>query len=297
MVEPPLLRGRDRYERVMDGWSDDAPGEAFTHTVRLADPDRHVEVTVTALPSPTYAIHAAQCRVLAGDVSPAAVRGIAGLAGTAMVGGLTRRAVELTGGGESGRLVVDAVIEVARLSRQVAKLPAEQAQRAAEGSARVCWELDTAGWIDLPDSCFTYSDAGRRLLDMPGVTPAAVPQLYRPLPGQRKVFVRKKVARLERSGPTLELHHSMHDNVHGFDVHYAIDVATARVLRAEHATPKLPYAGICSEPQRKIAALLGETVDDGLRRRIQGHLGGAGGCAQLYDLTADLLRLLQAPSA
>ena len=292
MQEPPLLRGRDRYERVMEGWSDDAAGEAFTHTVRLADPDRHVELSVTALPSPTYAIHAAECRVLAGDVSPAAVRGVAGLAGSAMVGGLTRRVTELTGGGGGGRFVVDALIEVARLSRQVAKLPAELAQQAGEGSARVCWELDTVGWIDLPDSCFTYSAAGRRLLDTCRVTPAMVPQLYRPEPGQRKVFVRKKVARLERRGPTLELHHSMHDNVHGFDVHYAIDVPTARVIRAEHTTPKLPYMGICSEPQRKIAALLGETVDDGLHRRIQAHLGGAGGCAQLYDLTADLLKLL-----
>jgi len=50
--------------------------------------------------------------------------------------------------------------------------------------------------------------------------------------------------------------------------------------------------GICSEPQRKIAALLGETADDDLRRRIAGHLGGESGCAQLYDLTADLLKLL-----
>ena len=290
MQEPSLLRGRDRYERVMEGWSDDAPGEAFTHTVRLADPDRQVELCVTALPSPTYVIQ--ECRVLESNVSAAAARGVAALAGSAMVGGLTRRVAELTGGGEDGRLLVDAVIEVARLSRQVAKLPAEQARRAAEGGARVFWELDTRGWIDLPDSCFTYSDAGRRLLDTPGVTAAMVPQLYRPLPGQRKVFVRKKVARLERSGPALELHHSMHDNVHGFDVHNAIDMPTARVIRAEHTTPKLPYMGICSEPQRKIAALLGEIADDGLRRRIQGHLGGTGGCAQLYDLTADLLKLL-----
>jgi len=50
--------------------------------------------------------------------------------------------------------------------------------------------------------------------------------------------------------------------------------------------------GICSLPQRKISALLGETVDAGLRKRIQAHLGGASGCAQLHDLTADLLKLL-----
>ena len=59
-------------------------------------------------------------------------------------------------------------------------------------------------------------------------------------------------------------------------------------------TPKLPYLGICSEPQRKIDALVDETLDDGLRKRIQIHLGGATGCAQLYDLTSDLLKLAAA---
>jgi hypothetical protein len=84
----------------------------------------------------------------------------------------------------------------------------------------------------------------------------------------------------------------MHDNVHGFELTYEIDLASGQIIRAEHITPRLPYMGICSEPQRKIAAVLGETADAGLRQRIQGHLGGETGCAQLYDLTADLLKLL-----
>ena len=57
-------------------------------------------------------------------------------------------------------------------------------------------------------------------------------------------------------------------------------------MRAEHITPRLPYMGICSEPQRRITSLLGETADAGLRKRIQTTLGGEGGCGQLYDLTA-----------
>jgi hypothetical protein len=84
----------------------------------------------------------------------------------------------------------------------------------------------------------------------------------------------------------------MHDNVHGFEVLYEIDATNGRIVKAEHTTPRLPYMGICSEPQRRIAALVGETADAGLRKRIQAHLGGPAGCAQLYDLTADLLKLL-----
>jgi hypothetical protein len=291
-VDVAVLRDRDRYERRMEGWSDNTHDDAFTHTVRLADPDRTIELRAVALPSPEYAIRAAECRTLHGALAPAVTAGVAGLAGARMVAGFTRRVAEATGGGEGAGLVVDAAIEVARLARQVAKLPRERAERAAGGNARECWELDTAGWADLPDSCFTYTAAGRALFDTRTVAASAHPDLYSPRPGQRRVFAREKVARLERRGDRLHLFHSMYDNVHGFEITYEIDLATGRVVRAESITPRLPFMGICSEPQAKIHALVGETLDDGLRKRVAGVVGGAAGCAQLYDLTADLLKLL-----
>ena len=280
----------------MDGRVDNTHEDALTHTVHLADPDRAVEVSVVALPSPTYAIREARCRALAGDLDSGVAAGFRRLAGSAMVDGFTRRIAEATGPGPGAALVLDATIEVARLARQVAKLPRERAERAREG-AWACWQIDTTGWIDLPDSCFTYSEAGRALFATRTVTSPMVPELYSPRPGQRHVFVRRKVARLERADGILRLFHSMHDNAHGFELIYEIDVATGRVLRAESVTPKLPYQGICSEPQRKIRALVGETADDGLRKRIQAHVGGVTGCAQLYDLTSDLLKLLRAGSS
>ena len=295
MREVALLRGRDRYERVMDGWVDNTHAHTLTHTVRISDPDRAVELSVVALASPSYTIREARCRALAGEVAPAVLDGIARLAGTAMVGGLTRRVAEVTGGGAGASLVVDAAIEVARLSRQVAKVPREFAERAAGGDPWECWQLDAAAWTDLPDSCFTYSNAGRALFGTRTIATLSHPDLYSPRPGQSRVFERRKVARLERHDGRLTLFHSMHDNVHGFEITYEIDTATGRIVRAEHITPRLPYAGLCGEPQRKIGALLGETVDDGLRKRVQAHVGGATGCAQLYDLTADLLKLLAAP--
>jgi hypothetical protein len=188
-------------------------------------------------------------------------------------------------------VLVDAAIEVARLARQVAKLPREQAARAARG-AWDCWQLDTAGWIDLPDSCFTYSEKGRALFGTRTVVSPMQPDLYSPSPGQARVFVRKKVARIERVDGRLRLSHSMHDNVHGFDLTLEIDAATGRIERADAVTSRLPYAGICSEPQGRITALVGETVDAGFRKRLSTHVGGVSGCAQLFDLTADLLKLL-----
>jgi hypothetical protein len=292
MIAPRLLQGRDRYERVMDGRVDNTHEDAFTHTVRLRDDDRTVELTVVALPSPTYVIRDARCRPVAGTFDPTVVAGVAGLAGTPMVGGLSRRVAELTGPGEGADIVLGALVEVARLARQVAKLPRERAERAASGDPWECWQLDTTGWIDLPNSCFTYSAAGRALFGTRPITTPMQADLYRPRPGQPRVFERSKHARLERRDGRLTLFHAMHDNVHGFELTYEIDLASGRFVRAEHATPRLPYMGVCSEPQRRIAALLGETLDGGLRERIQSHLGGPSGCAQLYDLTADLLKLV-----
>jgi Protein of unknown function (DUF2889) len=293
MIEPALLNGRDHYERVTTGRVDNTHDDAFTHTVRLEDPARVLELEIVATPSPEYAIRTARCRTRRGEVAASVVTGVAALAGSAMVGGLTRRATEATGDGPGATLAVDAVIEVARLARQVAKLPRERAERAAGGDAWECWQLDTTGWIDLPDSCFTYSEGGRALFGTRPIATPMQPDLYSPRPGQRGVFERRKIARLERRDGRLALFHSMHDNCHGFEITYEID-AGGRIVRAEHVTSRLPYMGICSEPQRRIATLVGETVDDGLRRRLQMHLGGPTGCAQLYDLTADLLKLLTA---
>jgi len=292
MPAPALLAGRDRYERVMHGWVDNTHDDAFTHTVRLTDDDRALEVTVVALPSPTYAIREARLTPLAGDVAPSVAAAFPRLAGSGMVGGLTRRAAELLGGAAGAALAVDAVIEVGRLSRQVAKMPRATAERASTGDALACWTLDTTGWVDLPNSCFTYSPAGRALFGTRPVATPMVPDLYSPRPGQGRVFERRKVARLERVEGRLRLFHSMHDNVHGFELTCEIDLASGTITRAAHVTPRLPYMGLCSEPQRKLAALVGEPADPGLRKRIQSMLGGEGGCAQLYDLTADLLKLL-----
>jgi hypothetical protein len=291
MIQPALLEGRDRYERVMEAWVDNTHEDALTHTVRLSDDDRTLELSVEALPSPSYLIRAARCRPISGAFDPEVAAGVTRLAGTHMVGGLSRRVTELTGAGDGAGFALGALVEAARLARQVAKLPRAEAERAA-GDARACWQLDTTGWTDLANSCFTYTDAGRSLFGTRAVTTPIQADIYSPRPGQTRVFERRKVARLERRDGRLRLFHSMHDNVHGFEVIYEIDLANDRIVRAEHVTPRLPYMGICTEPQRKIGALLGETADSGLRQRIQTHLGGESGCAQLYDLTADLLKLL-----
>jgi DUF2889 family protein len=292
MIVSPYLASRDRYERSIEGWVDNTHEDAFTHTVHLADDDAAVELVAVCTPSPRYEVREAVARVLNGAADPVAAEQFGKLAGTRMVAGFSRRLAELAGLGPGSRLLVDAGIEIARLARQVTKLPREATAGLAAGGARACWDLDTTGWIDLPGSCFTYSPAGRGLLETRTVSTPMVVELYSPPPGARRIFVRKKIMRLVRTGSRLHLLHSMHDNVHGFDLHVEIDLETGTVAAADSVTSRLPYQGICTEPQGKIASLVGQRADGQLRKRIQTQLGGESGCAQLYDLTADLLKLL-----
>src|SRR5947208_1536290 len=83
---------------------------------------------------------------------------------------------------------------------------------------------------DLPDSCFTYSADGRALFGTRTISTPMQPDLYSPRPDQSRVFVRRKIARVMRLDGRLRLFHSMHDNVHGFELTYEVDVATGRIL-------------------------------------------------------------------
>lgn len=297
MIGSPYLAGRDRYERVMDGWVDNTHDEAFTHTVEITDPDGAVEVSLVCTPSPGYEIRSARARARGGSVDPGIAGDFPALAGTRMVGGFTKRLVELSGARPGAGLFVDAGIEAARLTRQVAKLPAAAVARLDPADALACWQLDTTGWVDLPDSCFTYSPAGRALFGTRPVSTPMVSALYSPSPGAMRLFTRKKVARLVLTARRLHLFHSMHDNVHGFDLHYEVDLDRGVIVAADSVTSRLPYAGICNEPQGRIRSLLEQPADALLRKRIQTLIGGSAGCAQLYDLTADLLKLLSLPAS
>src|SRR5262245_5111815 len=120
---PALLEGRSLYQRTVRGSSDCAPsGDAFVHTVRVADPDREVEVAIEARPSPSYAVRSIAARALAGRVDAGALGAMAGLTG-ALASGLGRRVRELTGAAAGADVLLDGVIEVARLARQVTCLP------------------------------------------------------------------------------------------------------------------------------------------------------------------------------
>jgi hypothetical protein len=295
MIASPFLRDGDRYERTTHGWVDAPDERHFRITVRLADPVAGIELAALTTPSPEYGIREARGRVLVAGLLPGVNPGLGeamtALAGVTMTAGFTRRVAEVAGGRDGAAYFVDAAIEIARLARQVTRLPpAVIARHLADGPVGH-WRLDMQGWVDLPVSCYTYRPESERLFAERAVTTPMPPDLYAPAPGATGVFNRTKTARLERRDGGLALSHAMFDEVHSFQVWYRAD-AEGWIVEADSITPRLPYAGICSDPQARVRGLVGERLDAGLRKRLGGLVGGPAGCAQLYDLTADLLKLL-----
>jgi hypothetical protein len=291
----PHLAEAPRYERTMHGWVDAPEPPAFTMTVRLADPWVGVELVAVATSSPEYAIQEARGRVLVGPearIDRALGAAMQGLGGLSMTPGFTRKVTELTGERIGAAYFVDAAIELARLIRQVARVPHEVIQRHwPEGPVGV-WRLDMQGWVDFPSSCYTFRPETERLFADRTVQAPAQPVLYNPPGGAMGVFNRTKVARLERQADRLVLSHSMFDELHAFQVWVVVNSESHTVVDAGSLTSRLPYMGICSDVQGHVRGLVGQRVDAGLRKRLGGLVGGTTGCSQLYDLTADLLKLL-----
>lgn len=290
------LDARGRYERRMHGWSDSDVDDTFTHTVRLDDDARVIELRAVSALAPAYEIREARLTVRDGTVAAAVRDGVGQLAGTRMVGGFGRRLGELLGAGPDAAFVSDAALEVARLARQVTKLPPAVTGSIPPDDAAACLRLDITTWPDLPGSCFTYSADGAATAATRRVTPTLPPSFYSPAPGAERVFVRRKLTRLVRTGDQLHLFSSMHDDVHGFDVHYVVDLTSSTIVAADSITSRLPYRGLCDEPQLRVRAMIGQSVDALLRKRSQTLLGGEAGCAQLFDLTGDVLKLLASPA-
>ena len=152
--------------------------------------------------------------------------------------------------------------------------------------------LDLEAWPELLDLCFTYRAETEALFaERPVRTPAVV-DMYAAPPGRKLVFHRYKRSHVARAGGMLSLYQSMFDQVHGFELWYDVDEQSHEVLAARVLTPRLPYMGICEEPQQRVRDMIGVKLGADWAGGVRTRLGGRRGCFQLTDLTSDLFRLL-----
>jgi hypothetical protein len=291
-IECRFLGPAAAYERTVTAWVDRGDDGLLELHARLADREVDVEVGLVAEPSPSYQLsrawatfHSDATRRISGPLAEA----YPGVGRLRIVAGFRRDVAGLLGDHPGADRLLDATLEAARLSRQVTQtdLPASPRLGPAEFH-----QLDLEAWPELVDLCFTYRRESAALFTERSVRTPAIAAMYAGPPGQKLAFHRYKRSRLERAGNALALYQSMFDQVHGFELWYDVDGASQRVVDARLLTPRLPYMGICEEPQRRVREMVGVRLDAGWPAAVRARLGGRQGCFQLTDLTSDLFRLL-----
>ena len=280
----------------MDGRVDNTHEDAFTHTVRLADDDRALEV--------------ARRRAAVADLRRSARRVSPRWPGE--VGAVAGRGVRAAGRRPDGRRPHAAGRRAARRRRRRRAgrrrhhrgrpaRPAGRQAAAGDGRARDRRATRSSAGCSTrpagstcPNSCFTYSAGRARAVRHPHRRHAdGAGSLQPPARARRGSSSGARWRGWSAPDGRLRLFHSMHDNVHGFELTYEIDLASgtvdARRARDAAAALRRHLLGAAAADHR--AARRARR-----RRPAQAHperpLGGEGGCAQLYDLTADLLKLL-----
>ena len=276
MITSPFLVGRDRYERVMEGWVDNTHEDAFTHTVRSPTTTPAVELDAVCTPSPGYEVReaAAHASWRARRIPRSWTRS-ASLGGARMVAGFTRRLADLCG----GRAAAAALRRRGHRGRAAGTAGRQACRREAmagfqPGDARRCWELDTHG----------LGRSARLLLHLQRRRPCAprhAPGLHADGGG---TLQRQPVgARGSSSGgsghascgrlpaPSLSLHARQRARLR--PPLRARSGRPGAIVAADSITSRLPYPGICTEPQGKIAAMIGQTCG---RPASQAHPGRAG---------------------
>jgi Protein of unknown function (DUF2889) len=291
-IECRFLDRGSPYERTATCWVDTSEGGQLQLNARLSDGLIDLEVSLLAEPAPSY--HVARATATARSEPTRAACGplldaFDAVGGLRIVGGFRRQVAGLLPEHPFAGHVLDAAIEAARLSRQVTLIGVPGSDKLGPAEFH---RLDLTAWPELLDLCFTYRAESQALFAERAVRTPAVVDMYASPPGRKLVFHRYKRTHLARSGRILSLYQSMFDQVHGFELWYDVDEHSHEVLNARVLTPRLPYMGICEEPQRNVRDMIGAKLGADWAGVVRSRLGGRRGCFQLTDLTSDLFRLL-----
>ena len=291
-IECRFLGSADAYERTVTAWVDRGEGGLLELHARLSDREVDLEVSLVAEPAPSYQLSRAWATPLSDAtrrICGPLLEAFRGAGSLRIVAGFRREVAGLLEDQPGRDHVLDATLEAARLSRQVTHTALPVSPRLGPAEFH---QLDLEAWPELVDLCFTYRRESAALFAERPVRTPAIAAMYAGQPGEKLVFHRYKRSRLERAGSTLSLYQSMFDQVHGFELWYDVDGPSQTVSDARLLTPRLPYMGICEEPQRRVREMVGVTLDAGWPAVVRARLGGRQGCFQLTDLTSDLFRLL-----
>jgi hypothetical protein len=279
----------------------DVPAENESLVRGLMRDHRFAFEHVWKVRTPEYEIIEASARQIEGEFDPRLCERYAGVKGVRIGRGFSKRVISELGDLPGAQEHLLTAIEMARVGQQVYHYTAEfEAQFPSAGSApeaaRVAWMKDRA-YMGLANTCYAYRDESEGLFTSREVRCGFDAELTRPKPGDKRVFWRNKRVAIElkagENGETIYACESaMEDAVH--DIRIGFDLSSDGVIsNARSRGARLPYHGICEDPHLRTPALEGLKVTSAFAAQFAEHVGGAQGCAHLFDLSVDVLRLFK----
>ncbi len=213
--------------------------------------------------------------------------------------GFTRHILQALGDVPGTQEHLFCAIEMARAGQQVYQFPAEfessfTAQPMTSASnAHAVWLKDRAYMSDLKNSCHSYNDESEKLFSEREIHCSFDSSITRPQPGAKRVFWRNKRVQISKnSDHSWTCESAMEDVVHDILIRFTMD-SEGVISNAYSRGLRLPYVGLCEDPQARTATLNGLRVTNDYVKEFATQVGGASGCTHLFDLSMDCLRLFR----
>ena len=102
------------------------------------------------------------------------------------------------------------------------------------------------------------------------------------------LFQKDKSIRLEQENNIVKIHVYFKDYFHEMSTTITINSDNMKILSAEAKMLASPW-DLCYEVINKIEALVGLTIQKGVKEQVRKMLGGAQGCVHLVELTLDTI--------
>lgn len=261
---------------------------------------------VWRLRTPEYEVVEAGARQIEGEFDPRLCERYAGIKGARIGRGFSKRVAVALGDSPGAREHLLMAVEMARVGQQVyqytpefeAQFPRVEAgtSEAARVAPLISWMKDRA-YMNLANTCYAYRDESEALFASREVRCGFGSDLTRPQPGDKRVFWRNKRLGIELKPNGNEdgaarfvCESAMEDSIH--DIRISFDLSPdGSISNARSCGLRLPYRGLCEDPHLRTPALNGLKVTGAFVQQFAGHVGGASGCAHLFDLSIDVLRL------
>ena len=252
------------------------------------------------LRTPEYEIVEAGARQIEGEFDPELCDSYSGINGARIGRGFSKRVLSELGERAGAQEHLLTAIEMARVGQQVYQYTPEFESQfpASDGSptdsARIVWMKDRA-YMSLANTCYTYRDESESLFSNREVRCGFGSELTRPKPGDKAVFWRNKRLAIEskesENGETVySCESDMQDSIHDIRINFELS-NDGVISNARSHGARLPYHGICEDPQMRTPLLNGIKLTRSFVPQFAEYIGGAQGCAHLFDLSIDVLRL------